>query len=277
MLDLTFDTETTGVYVKGLGFGHPQQPHIVQLGLVLSERAVPERIHHRIQLLIDPGPDVTIAPKAQEVHGISIEHVRAYGVTKLMALSVFVRFANLATRIVGHNLDFDLPVVLGDLLRIKSQIDWLLAKPMVCTMLSGAPVLKLPGRVPGQPKWPSLEECVKHFYPAETWDRKEHNALEDALVCHRVFSVMVSAKVPLLTPTGSWRPMAEGEENTTLDYGWLDEIIQLSPQRPLDGFEKKFLGDFAERREKYGDSITISDKQRPILRRIGAKCGVTVP
>ena len=56
-----------------------------------------------------------------------------------------------------------------------------------------------------------------------------------------------------------------------MDLRHLDWILIKAQDADLTPWEDGFLADMIERREKYGDRITISEKQEEILERIGEK------
>jgi hypothetical protein len=56
-----------------------------------------------------------------------------------------------------------------------------------------------------------------------------------------------------------------------MDLRRLDWILVKAQDIDLSTWEEKFIADMTERRERYGDKITISDKQEEILERIAEK------
>lgn len=275
-LDLIWDTETTGKVIPSAGYGHPSQPHIVQIAAVLADG--PD-IRAQLSLIVNPG--VPIPAEASAIHGIDDKIAKECGVSPMTAMSMFNRMAAKASRLVAHNAWFDATVTLGEFARLKLDIKEVAAKSLTCTMMSACNHLAIPkekGKAkPGdQFKWPSLEECWSRMVPnGGKYDA--HDALADTLVCHRILRELRISGVPLVGPRDKIpAPYEKGEEPEKV-LGWLDELISAGADAKLDGFQRKFLDDFAQRRSDHGDTLRVSEKQLVVLRRIGTACGVTVP
>jgi len=56
-----------------------------------------------------------------------------------------------------------------------------------------------------------------------------------------------------------------------MDLDRLDWILIKAQTMDLTEWEEGFVGDMTERRERYGDSVTVSEKQEEVLERIAAK------
>ena len=56
-----------------------------------------------------------------------------------------------------------------------------------------------------------------------------------------------------------------------MDLRRLDWILVKAQETDLSDFEARFINDFTERRECYGDRIHVSEKQEEVLERIAAK------
>ncbi len=196
MTELFFDTETTGKFFFKEPPEHPGQPDMVQLGAILAHKHHldrPARILAQLDLIIYPdGFDVP--PGVAEIHGITTDVARDFGVDLRVALNVFQNLAARADVLVGHNIDFDLNIIrtachradcigggpLGS--ELRRMID---AKPTFCTMTAATPVLNLPGGRNGEPKWPTLEEAYRHFFGQDF--PGAHNALNDVKATARVY------------------------------------------------------------------------------------------
>lgn len=182
---LFFDTETTGLYWDRLPADHHTQPHMVQLGLLLTE---PDgKVVSEASLIVNPG--VPIPAKAEHVHGIGDALATAAGINEITAFGLFCFFAARADVVCAHNIVFDLNVMTAASHRAR--------KPMIfgaskfCTMEAASPITNLPpsermvkaGRT--GPKPPKLAECIKHFFGEELEDA--HDAMADVRACARVY------------------------------------------------------------------------------------------
>lgn len=185
MLDLTLilDVETSGLLRDALPIDDPNQPHLVSLALKL---VTPDKVcRGRFSTMIKPS-GWSIEPEALAVHGITEMMASNCGIPEYIALSVLKAFAINASRIVGHHLiGFDWNVITASLIREGSDALWWkkLASRREDTMEMATPVLKLPGKIPGEFKWPTLEEAVNHFGCGDnlnwyTW-KSSHRADED--------------------------------------------------------------------------------------------------
>lgn len=56
-----------------------------------------------------------------------------------------------------------------------------------------------------------------------------------------------------------------------MDLKRLDWILVKAQSADLTAWEESFVSDLTNRRERYGDSLAISERQEEILERIGAK------
>ena len=111
---LAFDTETTGLVRKDLRLDSPDQPYLVQLGMVqLNENL--ETIQ-QVSMIIQPD-GYEIPKQASDVHGITTEKAEKFGVPLRTALSAFNQLCLKSDILVGHNISFDLNVMRSQLLR----------------------------------------------------------------------------------------------------------------------------------------------------------------
>lgn len=183
---LFFDTETTGFYDNRLPPDHEAQPHIVQLAMMLTDDAGPERMSASV--VVDcPFP---IPARASEVHGIDRDVASTFGVDLELAIDLFRHFYRRADLIVCHNVDFDIPVMVSEISRFRGQTVRL-DTPTFCTMVSATPIINLPPTERmvaagfNKPKPPKLEECVRHFFDEDL--DGAHDAMVDVAACRRVY------------------------------------------------------------------------------------------
>ena len=179
---LVFDTETTGM----VDWRHPEdpeeQPHLVQLGMLLVDaRSWQPIAQHACLVALEPG--VAMEPGALAAHGISEARCRDEGVPLQQACDLFVKAARQADRLVAHNLSFDRIVMRAACERVGADLHWLTAVPGYCTMEASTPILGLPGKRGN--KWPTLAEAYAFFVgqPLEG----AHDAFVDAAACLAIY------------------------------------------------------------------------------------------
>jgi DNA polymerase-3 subunit epsilon len=185
---LAFDTETTDLPRAHLELAHPFQPHLIQFGAIVFDDLGYET--DRLFTLVKPGPTALLSTTAHNAHGISLERANREGMDPFDVFLWFMTAANNASRIIGHNVQFDIHImrILGA--RLTGQV-WAPPCPLFCTMANAAPIVNLPptarmlasGR--NYPKPPTLSECVGHFFGEEL--PEAHDAGADVVACIRVF------------------------------------------------------------------------------------------
>lgn len=176
---LFFDTETTGLHPKGLSYktAYERFPHIVQIAWILTdEKDVLVRQSHIIR------PNNYVIPiETVKIHGITQERALTEGVDLLTVLRHFIVDAQVADKIVAHNIYFDTSNVKASLMRIESYNDIIESSldktKRIDTMKSTIQYVGArydDGR-PG--KWPKLEELYEKLFSKKFEDA--HDALVD--------------------------------------------------------------------------------------------------
>ena len=182
MIDLIFDTETTGFARFSDPWEHPDQPHIVQIAARLVEGS---KLHAAFQDIV--SGNVPSEPGALKTHGITEELRKRVGISPGDAAKSFEVLLNRADRLVAHNLKFDLILVGALFHRHGFDLTLLAGLPRFCTMLALTPVMKIPGARGGY-KWPKLEEAyIKYIDCAGI--RGAHDAMVDVIACEQIFNV----------------------------------------------------------------------------------------
>lgn len=182
---LVFDSETTALPSFSLPAEDPSQPHIVQLGAILYDKA--RHVVSEINVLIRPD-GWTISPETTAIHGITQEQAQKYGLKLETAIGLFIALADRAELLVAHNYKFDEKMVRRELhhLNKPSMAEAMRGRANYCTMESSTNILQIPG--PRGFKWPKLQEAHVHFLgkPFEG----SHDAMEDVRACARVYFCM---------------------------------------------------------------------------------------
>ena len=178
MKSLIFDTETTGLVNFKQKPDHPSQPHVVQLGMEITDDA--QRIVlMSINLLI--RAEKASEPGALKVHGHSPELLAKSGLPPFMAAQLFLHLTTTVDRLVAHNLDFDAMMMQGECARLG--LEYPIDKTTFCTMKDS----KHQGtHANGRTKWPKLIEIYKEMVNPKGFSGA-HDALVDVRACREVF------------------------------------------------------------------------------------------
>jgi DNA polymerase-3 subunit epsilon len=194
---LAFDTETTGLPDFKRPSDEPQQPHLVQLAIVLLDDDFTERAS--ASLIIRPD-GWTIPDDIAKIHGITTEIATRVGVPEKMATDLYtaLQYEEPATLAVAHNVSFDLRIMRIAMLRHGYSKDWQEARlpKSYCTMTTATPIVNLPPTdrmlAAGftKPKPPRLTECVKHFFDEDLTGA--HDALVDVRATLRLYRHLVT-------------------------------------------------------------------------------------
>ena len=192
MLDLIFDTETTGFARFNDSWEHSSQPHIVQIAAKLVEN---EKTYAAFQAIV--SGDVPSSAGAFTTHMITESLRNRVGITPGDAARIFSVLLERANRLVAHNMKFDL-ILIGALFRRRGFDTTRLTEiPKFCTMLALTPVMKLPGSRGGY-KWPKLEEAYKAYIDPAGFSGA-HDAMADTIACQKLFEICKGMK---LVPEG---------------------------------------------------------------------------
>lgn len=179
---LILDTETANLTTK----------NIVQLAAILVEN---NTIQSSLNLLIKPDGWI-IDPKAEAVHGISMQTAERYGVPIEAALWLFDCLSEQADVVICHNTGFDIPVISNEYKRLNRE--WVF-KESYCTMQASRDVVKIPPTEKmiragfRQYKSPSLQEA--HQYLLGCGFDGAHDALADVMGAWAVYKELQKLKV----------------------------------------------------------------------------------
>ncbi len=190
MRALIFDTETTGMVKFRKPPEDPGQPDLIQLGMILVDTD-DWKPRARSSLLVQLPEGARIEPGAFEAHGISEQECARYGVSPIVACSLFNQACMQADIIVAHNFSFDASIIRTALFRLGDKPHRFDGRQEVCTKEASTDVLKLPGNY-GY-KWPTLAEAYRHYTGLEI--DGAHDALIDAEACLEVFRGLVHEDV----------------------------------------------------------------------------------
>ena len=182
---LVFDTETTGLPVKGAAFDDPRQPQVVQFAAVLmQEDRTPI---HSIDIIVRSPKEIPEA--AARVHGITTEFSQKVGLFPSVVMGMWEQMARVADMAVAHNIDYDLPIIRAIFSKYKRA--WIQPPEMYCTMKQMTNFCKLPARI-GY-KWPTLSEAYRHIFNKEI--ENAHNAMGDVSATTEIFFALLRGEV----------------------------------------------------------------------------------
>lgn len=187
---LFFDTETTGIPLdyKASCTNSDNWPRLVQLGWILSDNLGHE-IRRGNKIIRPDG--FTIPVEASNVHGITTERALKEGEDLREVIHRFCEDLNPSSRLIGHNLDYDLHVVGAEFHRLGYDYRAMFYRPTVCTMQSTIEFCNIPGRY--GPKWPKLQELYVRLFGREFEDA--HDAMADIAATKECYFELVRRKV----------------------------------------------------------------------------------
>ena len=180
-LYLFFDTETTGVPIdyKAPSSDAGNWPRMVQLAWILEDEN--GTIIDSDNLIIIPDGFI-IPDEAVNVHGITTQKAQNDGVPLVNAIREFQANMDVATYIVGHNIEFDKKIVGAEMIRLGRE-DIMDTKKSLCTMQSSIDFCKIPGK--NGYKYPKLQELYKKLFGSE-FDNA-HDAMSDIKATEKCF------------------------------------------------------------------------------------------
>lgn len=209
---LVYDTETTGLPLKWISAEEDLNNwgNIVQLGARLFEIDLDKidepnyggiRDIYTIDTLVQPvrkGKEISIHPKAQAVHGFSVEDCYEKGNTLETVLFILQGMHMEADVAVCHNRNFDRNVYVSEMLNVGFKAKAKSGQKPFCTMEFTTPILKLEGKY-GNYKFPKLEELYEYLFQKSMHETHEaHNALGDVNATVECLLELIRTQEPLL-------------------------------------------------------------------------------
>lgn len=193
---LFLDTETTGLPQKRNA--DPKDfdnwPYVVEIAWLLTDES---------GLQVSGGryivkQNVKIPQAAINVHHITNADMNSKGVSPKKVYKEFIEDVANCEYIIGHNLDFDLPIIQCELYRNGFDVS-LYEKKQFCTMKAGKDFCYA-FDANGRPKNPKLVELFSSLYfnVSSLPIKGTHSALADTLMTYRCFMRMLEQKPGLL-------------------------------------------------------------------------------
>lgn len=206
-----FDTETSGVQGK---------PFIVQLAFICAEDT--GIVRSSGNFIVKPEDGVEIPKEASDIHGITTDIARKYGVPLPVAISAFNNVALTCDTVVAHNLQFDLRIMQY----AYEKGGWpsrTISLRKFCTMEH----LKNKVRIPPTPKMvaagrhefksPKLSEAYEYAFKKPLLNA--HDALYDVNACKELYFWLVGPKeIPTYIDLAQEIPLCEQSSSTSTEH-----------------------------------------------------------
>lgn len=186
MLELFLDTETTGFIHPKKPLDHTDQPHLVQLAMILREGG--KEVAQASLVVRCP---IEVPEKARAVHGYDQARTQAIGVSPATACALARDMMAAATVVIAHNAEFDCRIMAITMTRAAKAMP---AAPWFCTMVAAEPHCRIPAtpaqiragfKKPGDFKQPKLEEALDILVGEKL--ENAHDALADVRGCMKVY------------------------------------------------------------------------------------------
>lgn len=191
---LFLDTETTGKWDFNRPWDHPVQPNLLQLGMLLCQDDPDCTQIRSLNVIVRPGLTWEWSEEAERVHGINRDWAIATGepleavVDQALGMLREADNDGLGGRVVAHNIQFDTNILLRSFAVCdKNPSPYTVLRPF-CTMRSLTHRMNLPGKWPGKPKWPTLDEAYAFTLERQLPAEGRHSAMGDLLACRDIFS-----------------------------------------------------------------------------------------
>ena len=193
---LVFDTETTGLQVKGASiYDKSKWPYIIQLSYIYYDLSNNSALIKNEYIKLDRS--ITISQESYNIHNISREILDAQGINIVDALKDFNECLKVCDVVVGHNISFDKRLIFVECFRhnVKQYFtefkdNVMIQKQEFCTMKNTANFCKLERLSATNKyhyKYPKLSELYALLFPNESLPTNLHNSLTDAVMTLRCY------------------------------------------------------------------------------------------
>lgn len=189
---LFFDTETTGKWIYDRPHSYSEQPHLVQLGALLTN--ADGAIAAQLEFIVKPE-GWHIPDEVTKIHGITTEIALAHGLTRKTVIGAFNMLCRKADTVIAYNIDFDYRVMQANCYRefVENGMEKLKRE---CAMRPCTKICQIPKASGNGIKFPKLEEAYQHFFGIPMVGA--HSALADTLACSKVWFELQKLKEPAL-------------------------------------------------------------------------------
>ncbi|MDE2020479.1 MAG: 3'-5' exonuclease [Patescibacteria group bacterium] len=188
-MKLFFDTETSGKADFRKSATDPCQPRLVQLAAILTTDDCEEV--SAVNLVIRPE-GFEIPQAVSDIHGITQDFAKNYGLPVKGALGIFLRMVQAAKTLHAYNAEFDKIIIAGELARYPDFPVLFESAIIECEMKPMTDICRLPGKIGF--KWPSLIEAHTHCFGKAP--EESHDALADVRTIIAVHKWRISRPEP---------------------------------------------------------------------------------
>ena len=193
---LVFDTETTGLQVKGASiYDKSKWPYIIQLSYIYYDLSINSALIKNNYIKLDKS--VAISQESYNIHHISREILDTQGIYIVDALKEFNEHLKLCDIVVGHNISFDKRMIFVECFRhnvtqyfTEFKNSKKIHKPEFCTMKNTTEFCKLETLSKTNKaynKSPKLSELYKILFPNDVLPKDLHNSLTDVAITLRCY------------------------------------------------------------------------------------------
>jgi DNA polymerase-3 subunit alpha len=233
---LIFDTETTGIPRNKTAplSDLDNWPRLVQLAWQLHDSKGKLLSQHNYIVRPD-GFDIPY--KAEQIHGVSTKRALAEGHPLKEVLDLFVEDLAKTSRLVGHNIEFDINIIGAEFIRQQFNSERFLTIDNLDTGISSTEFCQMTGGIGGKLKMPRLVELHEKLFGKNFGDA--HDAAYDVAATARCFFGLIKNKV--VTP---------------FDTTPVEEIEYEEPNLEA--------ANFAKREKKKAAAYSLTDEHAPL-------------
>ena len=223
---IIFDTETTGLPKsrQSLVTNTEEWPHIVQFSYIIYDMST-NKLEKVNDFIIKLADEIEIPEESSKIHGITKEISNEKG---MLIKDVIKHFSNDIVDcqlLVAHNLEFDMNVLIVELIRMNRFAELLEDEASIdfnnstyekitkiekyCTMKETEKQcnIKAVSKTGKEyTKYPTLGEL--HYYLFRSYPKNLHNSLNDILICLRCF-YMLQKKEDICTVNSEIKQMLQ--------------------------------------------------------------------
>ena len=203
---LVFDTETTGLppRTRTRTASLSEMPWVIQLACILFRDSDQAEIGHFSTYVLPTHGDLMGAVPVEKFwieNKLTMDHIAPTAMPLDTTMKIFNQFCRRATRIVAHNMAFDMPRIAECHERIGApDTNSFSSLPRFCTMTTLTPIMQLPANWPrpGQEyKWPNLDEAYRRYCDPAGFD-SAHDAMADVRACASLMYAIEKQGIALL-------------------------------------------------------------------------------
>lgn len=182
---LIFDTETNGF---------PPKARMAQLAFMLVQED--GKVLDSYETMIKPDGWTIPEEKFFIENNMSTERCEKEGIPVFEALRRLQDCLKLCDYKVAHNINFDNQIIAKEIGLAGITPQLFQYKKGLCTMKSTTDLCRLPGRYPGQFKWPKLIELHNYLFGCDF--EGAHDALDDVKATQKCLVELIKRRVIIL-------------------------------------------------------------------------------